>query len=66
MGKKFTKTIKGFTLKGFYVPETGKIGDKDGEENVHELLALLAKSGQEISISAKVEDTIEDIETSEE
>lgn len=64
MAKKFTKTIKGFTEKGFYNPETRKItGSKDGEEtDILEVLALLSKDGQEISISAKQEDTIEDIE----
>lgn len=65
MGKKFTKNIKGFTLKGFYNPETGIINDKDGDENIIELLATLAKDGEEISVSAKTEDTIEDIATGE-
>lgn len=61
MGKKFTKNIKGFNLKGFYNPETGIINDKDGDENILELLATLAKDGQEISIASKQEDTVDDI-----
>lgn len=66
MGKKFTKNIKGFNLKGFYNPETGIISDKDGDENIIELLALLAQEGEEISISSKTETGIDDIETGEE
>ncbi|MCP1159428.1 hypothetical protein [Bacillus infantis] len=64
MAKKFTKTIKGFNEKGLYNPDTYVItGSKDGEEtNILEVLALLSKDGQEISIQAKQEDTIEDIE----
>jgi phosphotransferase system HPr-like phosphotransfer protein len=64
MAKKFTKTIKGFTEKGFYNPETQTItSSKDGEEtNILHILNLLSRDGQEISISAKQEDTIEDIE----
>lgn len=64
MAKKFTKTIKGFNEKGFYNPETQTIvGSKDGEEtNLLEILELIAKDGQEISIAIKQEDTIEDIE----
>ena len=66
MGKKYTKNTKGFNLKGFYNPETGVISDKDGDENVIELLAKLAKEGLEISINSKTEDEIGDIETAEE
>ncbi len=64
MGKKFTKTIKAFQEKGLYDPDTQVItGSKDGEEtNILDVLALLAKDGQEISIAVKQEDTIEDIE----
>jgi phosphotransferase system HPr-like phosphotransfer protein len=64
MGKRFTKTIKGFNEKGLYNPETHKIlGTKDGEEtDILEILELISKDGQEISISIKQEDTIEDIE----
>jgi len=65
MAKKFTKTIKGFTEKGFYNPETQVItGSKDGDEtDILEVLAVLAKDGQEISIAIKQEDNIDDIET---
>lgn len=66
MGKKFTKNIRGFNLKGFYDPSTGIISDKDGDENIQELLATLANEGQEIVIAAKTEDTIDDIELDEE
>jgi phosphotransferase system HPr-like phosphotransfer protein len=64
MGKKFTKTIKGFNEKGFYNPETYIItGSKDSEEtNILDILSLIAKDGQEISIAIKQEDSIEDIE----
>lgn len=64
MGKKFTKTIKGFNEKGLYNPETHTIiGTKDGEEtNILDVLALIGKDGQEISISVKQEDTLDDIE----
>jgi phosphotransferase system HPr-like phosphotransfer protein len=64
MAKKFTKTIKAFKETGLYNPETQVItGSKDCEEtNILEILELLSRNGQEITISAKVEDTIEDIE----
>jgi phosphotransferase system HPr-like phosphotransfer protein len=64
MAKKFTKTIKGFNEKGLYNSETQTIiGTKDGEEtNILDILALIAKDGQEISIAIKQEDTFEDIE----
>lgn len=63
MAKKFTKNIKGFTEKGFYNPETHVItGSKDADENnLLEILEMIAKDGQEISISIKQEDTVEDI-----
>ncbi len=64
LAKKFTKNIKGFNEKGLYNPETHVIvGTKDGEEtNILDILALLSKDGEEISVALKVEDSTEDIE----
>lgn len=64
MGKKTTKTIRKFSEKGLYNPDTQTItGSKDGEEtNVLDILALLSADGQEISIDVKQEDSIDDIE----
>lgn len=68
MAKKFTKNIKGFTEKGLYNPDTYIItGTKDGDENnILDILNLLSKDGNEISITIKQEDSIEDIEDTEE
>jgi hypothetical protein len=64
MAKKTTKTIRKFSEKGFYNPNTHIItGSKEGEEtNVLDILAKLSSGGQEISIDVKQEDGIDDIE----
>lgn len=64
MAKKVTKTTRSFTEKGLYDLETGNIiGSKDGEiSNISEILSIICSSGEEVSITIKVEDAVDSIE----
>lgn len=64
MAKKLTKTTRSFTEKGLYNPENFTIiGTKDGDINsLKDVLETLSSNGEEISITIKVEDSVETIE----
>lgn len=64
MAKYQTKTIKSFTEKGLYNPEDGNIiGSKEGDiSNIEDVLRQITSNGDEISITIKVEDSIDTIE----
>jgi hypothetical protein len=66
--KRVTKTSRSFSGKCFYNKETRKLIDsKDGEEqDIIELFELLGGDGQEIKVSVSQEDTVDDIEDTEE
>lgn len=66
--KRVTKTSRSFSGKCFYDKENKKLIDtKDGEEqDLLELFEMLGGEGQEIKVSVSQEDTINDIEETEE